>query len=433
MEISRLQYRLSPHSDSAFSRGTDQARPRQDLDVESVAEPAEMNDVDESASSRTGSENSAQAMIEKKRRDFLNRLLLCAYQIVLGAAFVAYELPVMLSHLLYRDTASVIGIWVYGLGFFLLLPVCVVAIIGSLRHEALQKIWERRHLPETPEPPTRVFFLRLVMAGVVAVFPVKIGKRRYIYGTKRHFPWMTLLIVCVWVLLFVVNPPGSGGIYSFCDFDARCNGTALTFCNLIANFLHSSTGHLFGNISGLCLFSLITELSYGSWRAYLPVLSSVPWLLPIYGQCNSIGGSGILGLLAGNFVAVWTGELAWAGRLCDMFSFCECISAGLMSVFVANFAGVLSSLTSTSNIAHWVHASAQILGFCMSLILLPSFDHWAKTDVHDREHDLSGDQSAARQPPYVCSVLWTRWFSYAAALLGVLASCAFLCVGFLVG
>ncbi|KAA8492893.1 hypothetical protein FVE85_9165 [Porphyridium purpureum] len=382
----------------------------------------------------TSSGSSASALFEAKRKSHaLKRLQLFAYQLVFVAVFLAYELPVFLTFVFNPGRATDVGLHAFGISFFALLPVCTLAIIGSLRHEAIQRAWEREQWPESPAPPKWLAIVRLLVSGLVAVFPVKMGKRRRLFGPHRHFPWMALLISSVWVLMHIVNPPGSGGIYSFCDYSQRCKGTAVTFCNLIANFQHVHTRGLIGNIAALFLFSAITEVSYGSWRAFLPVFASVPWLLPIYGQCNSIGGSGILGLLAGNFVAVWFGELAWAGRLCEWFGFFECLSAGLLSVFCANFfGGVTSAFTSGTNVAHWVHACAQILGFCMTLIILPFFDRWATSFAPEHECGYEfGFQQVPREPPYTHSKLWCRWFNSALALVGVVASAAFLCLGFL--
>jgi len=349
-----------------------------------------------------------------------NRWLLLMLQAFLTSVFFVYELAVFLPSVYELSNAESIQQGVFGFGYlFVILPFMMVSSIGACMKHFGDVLRASQH----PKPSFRLF-LGVIPSILAATTTIPVAKRRQTFFNSFHFPWMTLLLVSIWTLFYIAGGPVNDEYRQACPFSAQCpdpQTRTVTMCNFLANFVHLDAMHLTGNIFGAILQGLATESLFGSWRCFLPVCLGVPLLQPIYGQCGSVGGSAIVGLIGGVGVSVWIWQICESGFVYRRFAVIEGLAITLGMNGLMNFAGVLSEWVDINGgrVAHSVHAESQIVGFLLGTLCMISFHKITrKASV---PNDVDED--------YLFNSEWSRWWNFAASFLGIASTLIFISLG----
>uniref|UniRef100_A0A7S0ZDG8 Uncharacterized protein n=1 Tax=Timspurckia oligopyrenoides TaxID=708627 RepID=A0A7S0ZDG8_9RHOD len=251
--------------------------------------------------------------------------------------------------------------------------------------------------------------------------PLPFGYRKKGYSRGRYFPWFTCLIIATWIVFYILTGPSGSKVNPL--IRPLCSGNDITFSNLMANFMHTNAFHLLSNSLILAIYSLITEVAYGGWRSYLPVVIGLPFIQPLYGFCGYFGGSALWGLLAGSSVAVWFSTLHWKLNWDDHNNYAN-FARGFGLLWIMNVVQVLGDIVrgpDDTNIANWVHASAQFLGFFLGMVISPAFD---RSILH-----APGEFNSRDAKPEHPSI-WYHWYK-CVSLVGLIGAVGYIVPGFL--
>lgn len=150
-----------------------------------------------------------------------------------------------------------------------------------------------------------------VAARLVQGQPVHTGERQRDTAPRRQFPWLTLTLGAVCVLLFVLGKAWSDGNFSLVLYRMGANsGEAVRageVWRLVASmFLHADAGHVVVNLIALAVFGPMLERLLGPQRyLFLYGLSGLGGNLAsaLRGPGISVGASG----------AIWGLMAAWFG------------------------------------------------------------------------------------------------------------------------
>jgi membrane associated rhomboid family serine protease len=232
------------------------------------------------------------------------------------------------------------------------------------------------------------------------VFPLKDS------APLRVYPFVTIILVLLNVLLFVVELQQGPHIY---DFVLQFAVTPVNLWNwpahpeviltlLSSNFLHAGWVHLGGNMLYLWIFGRKVEGVMGPWRYlgfYLlggALASVIDAIFSVYSHIPSLGASGAIAAVLGAYllyypkarVWVWAPFVFWLG----IFPVPAFLGLGFWFVLQL-FSGVLTldwGASQAGGTAWWAHIGGFVVGMAMSPFLrLPP-----PRDVRQEQIELGG-------------------------------------------
>jgi len=333
------------------------------------------------------------------------------FQIAGILAFTLYELPVIIARIYMADDQKMENfqhLWFGVAGSVVMIPCICIAFYRTS--------WQ--YLKRTSK------LMDWMVYAIQVIIPIPAGYRKYAYGTHgTFFPWMSVMFVASWALFYILTGPYAQSL-GLSDMCSPTNLNEITFKNLMANFFHASTFHVLSNSIFLLLASIASECSYGSVRAYLPVIVGIPFIEAIYGFCGYVGGSAVWGLLMGTSVGVWFATLHWKANW-DEWNYTANFSRGFSQLYIMNCVQVAGDALRKENeapISNWVHASAQLLGCYLALAFLFVFSRpFLRAPGEYGPKDPKPTKDSNRW--------WYSWY-YITSALGLVASTVYIAVGF---